>query len=96
MKKMAPSTVNGRGSTTKTRAELIATRLAGASCSRCVYLHAAADAGYLGECRRSAPAAGLVQLASQQGGVSVAVRPNWPLVSGDSWCGEYLARPRPK
>jgi hypothetical protein len=91
--KKPSSTVNGPGSTTKSKAELIAKRMAVASCSRCVFLHAGEQAGYIGECHRSAPPAGLIRFAHESGGVSPAHFATWPMVKSTDACGEFLRRP---
>ena len=87
-------TSNGAKNVTLSRSEAVATRLAGATCASCVYLFPGRDAHWVGECHRSAPAAGLVQLATQQGGVSTLTRPTWPLVRSTDSCGDFLRRPR--
>jgi hypothetical protein len=87
---------NGTKSSTPSRAELIAKRLAGASCSRCVFLvpgHQGAG-DFIGECRKSAPAPALITLASERGGVSPAARPVWAMVTATDSCAEFLRRPR--
>jgi hypothetical protein len=97
MKTTIKASRDGAQATTKvTKGELIAKRIAAASCGRCVYLRGAAEAGYAGECHRNAPGAGLIRFATESVGVSPASWAAWPLVKATDSCGEFIKRPTVK
>jgi hypothetical protein len=93
MKSATTSRGNGPQPTTKSKGEVVAKRMAVASCAKCVFLRGAADAGFAGACHRSAPPAGLIRFATESVGVSTASYAIWPLVRATDSCGEFLKRP---
>lgn len=55
-------------------------------CADCRFFNNGEE-GMLGECRRHAPGAHLVQCGATPGGIDMIAI--WPLIDPEDWCGEY-------